>query len=417
MSFLSALGTMPIMTSVDFCIGRDSQSECLKPSAKELAALRQVGLRLQLLPIGKIIRAKAAARDGASAALAAGREAQRLATKSEDCVQVAIAIATAQKKDAEANAAMDARRMKRGIAQRAAKNAAAQAAMADAMAQRARQQARSAFNNAATVMKDWMASQTVTSFPSKPGQLCARQATFQVVGATDLPLVAPSVCVRVKWDQPNFPTPVELARTGVVHGSASPAFGQDAPKITVDLPNNTDSSALRFEVCDDSVTSSSHENYEQARVIARAALHGAALAQAISGGRRGQPAKLLLELSLPLSSAAGLPPPPPPTLLVQFSMQVSEVACACQGLPQVATVTVMANCFALRLIVWIDGGNASAYAADHAYGAVRSAYTGEGVLGLSTGTKLICMQVIQCCFCVSVALVFFRFFDNLSIFP
>jgi hypothetical protein len=73
-----------------------------------------------------------------------------------------------------------------------------------------------------------------------------------------------------------------------------------------------------------------------------AALHGAALAQAISGGRRGQPAKLLLELSLPLSSAAGLPPPPPPTLLVQFSMQVSEVACACQGLPQVATVTVMA---------------------------------------------------------------------------
>ena len=83
----------------------------------------------------------------------------------------------------------------------------------------------------------------------------------------------------------------------------------------------------------------------------------------------------------------------------------------------VATVTVMANCFALRLIVWIDGGNASAYAADHAYGAVRSAYTGEGVLGLSTGTKLICMQVIQCCFCVSVALVFFRFFDNLSIFP
>ena len=83
----------------------------------------------------------------------------------------------------------------------------------------------------------------------------------------------------------------------------------------------------------------------------------------------------------------------------------------------VATVTIMGTCFALRLIVWIDGGNASAYAADHAHGAVRSAYTGEGVLGLSTWTKLACMQLIQCCFCVSVTLVFFRFFDNLSIFP
>lgn len=74
----------------------------------------------------------------------------------------------------------------------------------------------------------------------------------------------------------------------------------------------------------------------------------------------------------------------------------------------------MLCCFVMRVVVWVDGLNAST---EMAPGAVMSTYIGDGTLRLEAHVKEILMQLIQCCFAISTILVFVRFFDNLSVFP